>query len=132
MFWELYAGLKKSGTYSAYKGDLRKYGFMEERDGECFATEAGIDWLGHDMPSPSTTEEVLAVWIPKLRLGARRMLQVLVGRKGEWMTDEELLEESDLLNSGTYSAYKTDLRTARLAITQGGRIAANKDPLFLA
>lgn len=126
-----HAGLKNSGTFSAYKTDLRKYGFMEDRNGEIFATQAGIDWLGHDIPSPSTTQEVLEVWMPKLRLGARRMLQILVEHGGEEMTEQELMEESDLVNSGTYSAYKTDLRTARLIITGHGQIAANKETLFL-
>lgn len=126
-----HAGLKNSGTFSAYKTDLRTLGFMEEKNGELFATQAAIDWLGHDMPSPSTTQDVLDVWMPKLRLGARRMLQVLIEHKGEWITDEELLRESDLTNSGTYSAYKTDLKTAQLILVERGRVAANKETLFL-
>lgn len=126
-----HAGLKNSGTFSAYKTDMRSYGFMEERGGQLFATQAGIEWLGHDMPSPSTTQEVLDVWMPKLRLGARRMLQILVEHGGEWMTDEELLQEADLANSGTYSAYKTDLKTAQLVLVERGRVVANKETLFL-
>lgn len=90
-----------------------------------------MDWLGHDIPSPQTTEDVLAVWTPKLRLGARRMLGVLIRYAGESITDEQLQEESELSKSGTYSAYKTELKTAQLAIVGRGKIAANKETLFL-
>lgn len=126
-----HAGLRNSGTYSAYKTDLRRFGFMEERSGMIFATQGGIGFLGHDMPSPNSTEEVLQVWMPKLRLGARRMLQVLIDHAGETMTDQQLQEESELANSGTYSAYKTELKTAQLIIIDRGTVTANKETLFL-
>ncbi|MBN1253962.1 MAG: DUF853 family protein [Deltaproteobacteria bacterium] len=126
-----HAGLKKSGTYSAYKTDLRRYDFFEERGGLFYATQAGIDWLGHDIPAPNTTQEVLDIWMPKLRLGARRMLQVLIEHKGEFISDAELQEGAGLSNSGTYSAYKTELKTAQLIVIDRGMIAANKETLFL-
>lgn len=126
-----HAGLRKSGTFSAYKTDLRGAKFIEERNGLVRATQAGIDWLGHDIPSPSTTQEVVDVWYPKLRSGARRMLDVLIRHRGNPISDEQLQEETELANSGTYSAYKTDLRTARLIITENGMVAANRETLFL-
>jgi len=127
-----HAGLKNSGTYSAYKTDLKRAGFLDVRsDGLFYATESAIDWLGHDIPSPATTEDVLNVWNPKLRLGARRMLEVLIRYNGEFISDEQLQQESELANSGTYSAYKTELKTAQLAIIKQGMIAANKETLFL-
>jgi len=127
-----HAGLRKSGTYSAYKSELVKYGFIkEEQNGIFFATQEGIDYLGHDIPSPSTTQEVLDVWLPKLRLGARRMLQVLIETNGEAITDEELQRNAELSNSGTYSAYKAELRTAQLVIVDRGTVRANKETLFL-
>jgi hypothetical protein len=125
------AGLKKSGTYSAYKTDLKNAEFFHESNGLFYATRAGIEWLGHDIPSPATTQDVLDVWKPKLRLGARRMLDVLISYNGEYITDEQLLSEAGLSKSGTYSAYKTDLKTANLAIVESGKIAANKETLFL-
>jgi hypothetical protein len=128
-----HAGLKgkKSGTASAYKTDLRMAG-VAEQDGKIWrATQAGIDWLGHDIPAPSTTQEVLNIWLPKLRAGARRMLEILVQRGGEPISDEQLQDEADLHIGGTYSAYKTDLRTARLIVTENGMVAANKETLFL-
>lgn len=126
-----HAALKKSGTYSAYKTDLRKAGFIEERGGLFYATDAGINWIGHDIPAPGTTQGVLEVWLPKLRLGARRMLEVLIECGGSFITDTELQERAGLAKSGTFGAYKTDLRTAGLVITENGMIAANKEVLFL-
>jgi len=127
-----HAGLKNSGTFSAYKTDLRAFGFMEERNGLLYATQGGIDWLGHDVPSPSNTEEVLAIWMPKLRSGARRMLEILAREyPGQALTDEELQEKAGLTKSGTYSAYKTDLKTARLIVVGRGSVQADKDTLFL-
>jgi len=127
-----HAGLKKSGTYSAYMTDLRRSGFIEERDnGLIYATQAGINYIGHDIQAPTTTQEVMNIWLPKLRLGARRMLECLVKHKGEPISDEQLQQETELANSGTYSSYKTDLRTARLIKTNRGMVAADKDTLFL-
>ena len=62
-----HAGLRKSGTFSTYLSDLRGRELVEHREGILFATQAGMDYFGGSIPaSPSTTEEVLAVWEPKL------------------------------------------------------------------
>jgi len=74
----------------------------------------------------------LNIWKPKLRDGARRMLDALVQRGGESLTKEELGELAQLQKSGTFSAYLSDLKTARLAIVnRDGTVAANKETLFL-
>jgi hypothetical protein len=126
-----HAGLKKSGTYSAYMTYLRHSGFIEEKNGLIYATSAGITYIGHDIQAPTSTQEVMDIWLPKLRLGARRMLECLVSHRGEFIPDEQLQQETELANSGTYSSYKTDLRTARLIKTQKGMVAADKETLFL-
>ncbi len=59
------------------------------------------------------------------------MMQVSIENGGEPITDSELQERSDLANSGTYSAYKTELKTAQLIVIDRGMIAANKETLFL-
>jgi hypothetical protein len=126
-----HAGLKKSGTFSAYLSDLRK-GYIEERDGLVFASEQGLEYSQHVAPAPESTEEVLAIWKPKLRDGARRMLEALVAKGGEAISKEDLGELSQLQKSGTFSAYLSDLKTARLAIvSRDGMVAANKETLFL-
>lgn len=126
-----HAGLKKSGTVSAYLSDLRRGQFMEERSGHLFATQVGLDYFEHLPQSPSTTQEVLDIWKPKLRDGARRMLEVLVENGGEPLTREELGEKANLVKSGTFSAYLSDLKTARLAVVTSSGVAADRETLFL-
>ena len=97
-----------------------------------FATQAGLEYFGGSIPaSPSTTEEVLAVWEPKLRHGARRILRVLVENKGRPVSLDELAAASGMNRSGTFSTYLSDLRTARLIITGNGLARANAETLFL-
>jgi len=127
-----HAGLKKSGTYSAYKSDLFRGGYIEKRGGDLFATQTGIDYFGGHIPdAPQSTEDVLAIWGPKLREGARRMLDRLIAHGGELVTREQLFEESKLEKSGTASAYLSDLKRAQLALVSRDGIAANRETLFL-
>lgn len=125
------AGMKKSGTFSAYMSDLRGGGYIEERDGLIFASPAGLDYFGEVPAAPQSTDEVLEIWRPKLRDGARRMLDALVTAGGRPMGREELAEAAGLTNSGTFSAYLSDLRTARLAVVGRDGVAADRESLFL-
>jgi hypothetical protein len=127
-----HAGLRKSGTFSTYLSDLRTNGYIEQRDGELHATQAGIEYFGKSPPpAPSTTQEVLDVWEPKLRDGARRILRALMSRRGQEVSLDELAEASGLTKSGTFSTYLSDLRTARLIVTGRGTARANRETLFL-
>lgn len=125
------AGMKKSGTFSAYMSDLRGGGYIEARDGLIFASQAGLDYFGEVPAAPQSTEEVLEIWRPKLRDGARRMLDALVAAGGRAMGREELATAAGLTNSGTFSAYLSDLRTARLAVVERDGVAADRESLFL-
>jgi hypothetical protein len=131
--WRSHAGLRKSGTFSTYKSALRSANFIEQRtDGLFYATQAGIEHMGDKFEqAPSTTEEVLALWNPKLGAGARRILDALVQAGGEALSQEELTEKTGLQKSGTFSTYISALRTAQLVIRKDGGFAANKETLFL-
>jgi hypothetical protein len=127
-----HAGLRKSGTFSTYLSDLRKGNYIEERGGEVYATDIGLEYCKHVPTAPQSIEEVLNIWNPKLREGARRMLAVLVEAGGEPISKEELGERSQLMKSGTFSTYLSDLKTARLVIlNRDGTVAANRETLFL-
>lgn len=131
--WRSHAGLRKSGTFSTYKSALRSAGFItEDADRKFYATQEGITYMGDKVEqAPTTTDEVLALWKPKLGAGARRILDALVEAGGETLTQEELTEKTGLQKSGTFSTYISALRTAQLVITKDGRYAANKETLFL-
>lgn len=127
-----HAGMKKSGTYSTYKSDMITGGYAEFKGDGLAATQKGIDYFGGSVPdAPSTTEDVLATWRPKLRDGARRMLDVLVSYRGQDISREQLFQESGLTASGTASTYLSDLRTAQLVVSTRDSVAANKETLFL-
>jgi hypothetical protein len=127
-----HAGMKKSGTFNTYMSDLRMGGYIESRGNLLYATDSGIGYFGGNVPSaPQTTEEVLAVWVPKLRSGAQRILRFLIDRGGEDVPLAELAEGSGMTKSGTFNTYLSDLRTARLIVTGRGSAAANRETLFL-
>lgn len=130
--WRAHAGLKKSGTADTYKSALRSAGFIEQREGLFFATTAGIDYIGDEAKdAPTTTQEVLAVWEPKLASGARKILRALVEAGGEGVSQEEITEKTGLQKSGTFDTYISALRTAQLAKKENRLFFANKETLFL-
>lgn len=126
-----HAGMKKSGTFTTYLSDLRRGEYIEERNGEVYATRAGLEYCKHVPSAPASTDEVLAIWKPKLRDGARRMLDVLVLQGGEFVGREQLAEAAGMTKSGTFTTYLSDLRTARLVVIDSRGVAANKETLFL-
>jgi Helicase HerA, central domain len=127
-----HAGLKKSGTFSAYMSDLRRGGYIEERNGEVYASDAGLEYCNHVPAAPSTTREVLDIWNPKLRDGARRMLAIIVEAGGNPVERDDLMQRAALTKSGTTSAYLSDLKTARLIVAnRDGTVSANRETLFL-
>lgn len=96
------------------------------------ATDAGLEYCKHVPAAPQTTEDVVAIWSGKLRDGARRMLAVLVEAGGEPLSKDDLGERAQLQQSGTFSTYLSDLKTARLAVVnRDGTVAANRETLFL-
>lgn len=125
---------KTGGTWAAYKSDLRKGGFVEiGPDGLWYATDAGRDYLGADIPdTPTTTEEVVSLWGEKLRKGAREMLDVLVHHGGNSVSRESLGRQVSMESSGgTFAAYLSDLRQAGLIVVDRDGIRANEETLFL-
>ena len=53
----------KSGTFSAYLSDLRRGGYIEQRDNLIFCTDEGITRVGDSKPSqPTTHDEVMSLW----------------------------------------------------------------------
>ena len=126
------AKLKKSGTYNTYKSDLKSGGYIEFRDNLVYATQAAMDFFAGDIPeTPTTTEEVVKVWEPKLRSGAREMLKVIIERQGEEISRDELAEAVGMVRSGTFNTYLSDLRTAGLIVSSSTGVSANRETLFL-
>lgn len=129
------AGVKRAGgSFSSYKSNLKTNGLLSQNGDLYFATAAGMAYLGETPASPASTEEVLSVWMPKLRPGAQRMLRVLIESHGDTITHEELAQLSGVSTAGgSFSSYLSNLRTAGLAVNGPGRgtVCANRETLFL-
>jgi hypothetical protein len=130
--WRAAAQLRKSGTYDTYKSKLLTLGLIEMKNELIYATDAGLKYAGTDIPpTPQNTDEVLALWNPKLQLGARRMLQSLISANRP-MEKEELGEASGLAHSGgSFDTYLSSLKTANLIVRHGKQIEVNREVLFL-
>jgi hypothetical protein len=113
------------GTFSSYLSSLRTAGLIEEDGANVRTSQAGFDYLGEDVPAPATTDEILALWRPRLKAGAGRMLDALLDVYPDSMTREELSEQAGVTASGgTFSSYLSMLRTAHLIDEDGGLVRA--------
>lgn len=127
-------GMKRtSGTWGDYKSLLKTSGCLRIEGGLWYATGEGMRRAGADIPAaPSSTAEVLAMWLPKLRGKSKEMLQALVAKNGEPMTRDELGAAVGVSTSGgTFGDYLSLLRTADLVITDVSGVRANAETLLL-
>lgn len=127
----LLAGVKKGGTFSDYLRSLTTGELaIEDRDGVVL-TPAGEDLvrgeLGAGAPS---TAELVALYAPKLKAGARRMLELLVERYPGRLSRTELSELAEVTKGGTFSDYLRSLTRVGLAVEDAAGIQAGPD-LFL-
>ena len=121
----------KGGTFGTYLGDLRRGGFIEERAGLVFATTAGIEHLGADVPAaPTSHEDAMAIWRKALRAGAFRMLEAIVDAGQDGMDRASLASVVGMEKAGgTFGTYLGDLRRNGL-ITETRGVAVANDILF--
>ncbi|MDQ3562699.1 MAG: hypothetical protein M3436_00690 [Pseudomonadota bacterium] len=119
------------GTFQTYLGDLRRAGYIEEIDGLIYATQAGIESVGADIPqAPTSHAEAMAMWRGALRAGAFRMLEAVVAAGKHGLYRETIAEAVNMEKTGgTFSTYLGDLRRNGL-ITERGGIAIANDILF--
>lgn len=127
------AGLSStSGTFSDYLSSLRRAGYIEERGHQVVITDAGLGFLGPNMPrAPQTTDELVALWRNRFKKGARAMLDKLVEQYPRGLTREELGTAVEMSHSsGTFSDYLSSLRRAGLLDESDGAVRASPD-LFM-
>ncbi len=124
---------RTGGTFGAYKSGLKNGGYVEIRDGLWFATKRGMDYFGGEVPeAPRTTREVVELWAPKLRRGAREMLDVLVSHRGRTVNRDDLCTAVNMeVSGGTFGAYLSDLKQAGLIVVDSSGVRANRETLFL-
>lgn len=117
----------RGGTFNTYLSDLRRSGFIEERDGMLFATVSGVVQFGEALPAVTTHEEAMAQWERALRSGAFKMLRAVVDANAEGLHRANL---ADIVNmtaaGGTFNTYLSDLRRNGLIEERGKRLYANE------
>lgn len=115
----------RGGTFLTYISDLRRTGCIEERDGLVYATPAGVERIGGEIPSPKTHEEVMSTWSKALRKGALNMLEHVVSCNAHGVTRDSLAEFVGMApRGGTYLTYLSDLRRNGLIEEKNGTIHA--------
>jgi hypothetical protein len=126
------ARITDPSTFSRYKTTLNTEKLWEQRGNKFYPTADGLQYIGNAVgEAPTSTEDMLNIWLPMLIDGARRMLKYLISRNGEFITAEELMAGAEITDPSTYSRYKSTLVGACLVVTNGRMIAANKETLFL-
>lgn len=116
----------RGGTFTTYLGELRRGGLIDEHSDLLYATEAGVDAAGVDVPPPPTTVgEVVELWSGRLRAGARRMLEAVVDAMPGELDREDLAAAAGIeASGGTFSTYLGELRRYGLVETSGSTVAA--------
>lgn len=124
------AGFTPSGgTFSNYFSNLKRLGYIVERGSDVEMTQAGLDYIGADVPpAPSSLDEELVLWKKRLPAGAAKMLDLLVAAYPGTMTRQELGEQAGFAASGgTFGNYLGLLRRNGLVAVQGANVNAHPD-----
>lgn len=120
-----------SGTFSAYYGTLKRWGMIEERLNGITVSEIGLRQCRAVKDVPQTTEEIVEMWRSALRLGERKLLDILIDAYPQSVSRGDLAEQAGLTaNAGTFSAYLGTLRRNGLAEVKDEHIRAG-EALFL-
>lgn len=126
---------KGTNTFSAYIGTLKRAGFVtESSEGLISITAAGRTHIGGGTRRPKTADELLELWGPKFKRGARAMLVALVKERRGFSREE--LGRAVVQHGGetpiqagtnTFSSYLGELKRNGLAMEVGGKIYASQD-----
>lgn len=111
--WASLAGFKRTGgTWSTYKSRLRTKAAVEQRGDLWFATEAGVDAIGGDIPTmPRTPEERLAMWKSKIA-GVGPMLDFLFNYYPAPASRDFIADNLGMAaGGGTFGTYLSRLRS---------------------
>jgi hypothetical protein len=124
----------RGSSMRTYLTTLRQHKYLVERGGLLFPSEQALqDFAGLHSEGPQTTEEVVALWKPKIGLSPSKILDMLVERGGEPISRDEIAGAMEIEPKGSsMRTYLTTLRRAGLMVdVDAGSIAANRESLLL-
>jgi hypothetical protein len=125
----LKCGIKSTGsTMSSYMSNLRTAGLIGESGENVNLTNAGLDAAGGP-GAPPTPEQLLAMWLPRFKKGARAILENLMAAYPKYRSKEELGELLGGIAAGgsTLSSYLSNLRTAGVIEERGSEVRASEE-----
>jgi len=123
----------RNGTLGAYLRELRDAGYVTDTSREVTILGPGLQRIGLSSPrtAPPSTDDLVALYAPKLKAGERRLLDVLVRAYPESVEKQQLSEQADVnIRNGTLGAYLRALKRFGLVETQQ-REASASATLFL-
>lgn len=119
------------GTFSAYYGVLKRADLIIETESGVQISNAGLQVCKEVKQIPQTTEEIVGMWRSALRLGERRLLDILIEAYPKSISKTDLAENAELTaNAGTFGNYLGTLRRNGLAEVRGDQVRAGQ-ALFL-
>jgi hypothetical protein len=120
------AGLRvTSGTFSTYWSELRQQAFLDDASASLYrATDRGLAAHGSARPAlPRTFAERRAFWEARLRLGERRLLEIIIAASDAGISRAELAKRAQMsVTSGTFSTYLSTLNNNRLIERVGSQL----------
>jgi hypothetical protein len=114
----------KSGTFNQYLATLKKFELIRQ-DGDRFhVLPAGAHYADEHIPEPTGKQDMLELWMPRLRAGARGILQLIVG-DDQKLTKDEIAAQLDMsYKSGTFNQYLALLKACDLIKVVNGVFCA--------
>lgn len=124
-------GATMGGSFANRISEARIAGAITTEGSMVYGTPAGIAAYGNSFVVPTTTEEVLSLWLPKLGKVSRQILEYLVSLGGESVTRAQLADAVGATMGGSFANRLSEVRTTGLLTESGSNVAANTRMLFL-
>lgn len=120
-----------SGSFSTYMSTLKREGLLIGEGNLFTITQEGLNQAGEVEPLPTDPEELINLWCSVIGdgSGAARMLRVLATHHPNAITKEQLGEEVNMAQSGSFSTYISTLKRNGLIKSSGQSIKIS-DELF--
>jgi len=124
-------GVPTNGSFYNRLSEARQAGAIVTDGPTITATPDGIAKYSGKFKAPETTEEVLALWMPKLPGMAKKILEYLVGLGGESVTRSDLAEAMGVPMNGSFYNRLSEVRGTGLLVEVGKNVAINRGLMFL-
>jgi len=121
------------GTFKNYFGSLKRYGYIEDTDGEISITDTGFEYLGTTPPPAPSKEQIIDMWRNALRAGEQRIFDELLGVYPHSLSAEELGDRTGFTaTGGTFKNYVGALKRNKLVENIGTSIKISDNLMGIA